>query len=55
MRDCTVDGQTAPQKKAGVDAGFFLNRPSGQSSIKKLRSCSLRLGWRSLRSALASI
>jgi organic hydroperoxide reductase OsmC/OhrA len=26
-----------------------------QSSIKKLRSCSLRLGWRSLRRAFASI
>jgi hypothetical protein len=30
--------------------------PNGaQSSIKKLRSCSLRLGWRNLRSAFASI
>jgi hypothetical protein len=28
---------------------------AAQSSIRKLRNCSLRLGWRSLRNALASI
>ena len=38
-----------------IEAQVRLRTPKGQSSIRKLRNCSLRLGWRSLRSALASI